>query len=204
VMVAEAHRLVADALEILLVTECDVVGLVHDGLKALDGVRRLAPDVVLLGLSMPPPCGVDLIRQLRERAPSARLIVLTKNEDLVTAAATFRAGASGFVLKRCELSELMSAIREVMRSRSYLTPHVAGGVIKALLDSVRDADAERLTSRQLDVLRLLVGGRSMKEAASILNISVRTIAFHKYAMMERLRLRTTADLVRFAVQRSLC
>jgi DNA-binding NarL/FixJ family response regulator len=203
VMVAESHKLVADAIGMLLAAHYDVVGIVNDGQALLNDVLRLGPHVVLLGLMMPPPAGVPLIGQLRQRAPSTRLVVVTMKEDPVLAAATFRAGALGFVLKRCQPTELMCAVSEAIRGRAYLTPSVAGGIINALIESDGD-DAERLTTRQVDVLRLLAAGRSMKEAASSLNVTARTIAFHKYAMMERLNLKSTAELVRFAVRRGLC
>ena len=179
-----------------------MIATAGDGLTLLGQTRRLAPDVVLLGMRMPPPSGVDLIGQIRQHAPSTRVVVVTTNDDPVVAAKALQAGAAGFVLKRCDRNESIRAIREVMGNRTYLTPQVAGGVIKAL-DSLRarEGQAEEPTSRQLDVLRLLVKGQSLKQAASSLNLTSRTVAFHKYAMMRRLKLRTSADLVRFAVER---
>jgi DNA-binding NarL/FixJ family response regulator len=128
------------------------------------------------------------------------LVFLTMIEDPDVAAEAFRSGASGYLLKRSAASELATAIREVMQGRSYVTPLVTEGLVGSLLHGSEHKPADDLTSREREVLQLLAEGRSMKEVASMLNVTPRTIAYHKYQMMERLRVRSTAELIQYAVK----
>jgi len=132
--------------------------------------------------------------------PSIRIIFLTMNEDPDVAAEAFRAGASGYLLKRSAASELLTAIREIMKHRSYVTPLVTEGLMGAMIHLRDGRSAEELTPRQREVVQLIAEGRSMKEVASILSIAPRTVAFHKYRIMEQLRLKTTADLIQYAIR----
>jgi DNA-binding NarL/FixJ family response regulator len=199
VLIADDHRLVAAGLERLLATECEVVGTVIDSAVLLKEVRRLRPDVVVQDLSMPPFTGIDGIRVVREIDPNVKIIVVTMWDDPELAAQAFRTGASAYVLKNCAASELLDAVHCAMEQKSYVTPLIAGGMIDSLIKSTRDEPGPQLTTRQRAVLRLLAEGKSMKEVADELNMAVRTVAFHKYRMMRLLNIRTTAELVRFAV-----
>ncbi|HEY6615420.1 MAG TPA: response regulator transcription factor [Vicinamibacterales bacterium] len=204
VLLADDHRLLVEAFAKLLESECEIVGHVGDGLALLEAAPKLKPDVVVLDVAMPLLNGLDAGRKLKERMPDVRLIFVTMNEDPDLAVQAFRIGASGYLLKRSAGSELLLAIREVMERRHYVTPFVTKDLVGSFINSLDQAGTRRsLTPRQREVLQLLAEGRSMKEAATILNVSVRTIAFHKYRMMEQLDIKTTAELVQFAVKEHL-
>jgi DNA-binding NarL/FixJ family response regulator len=204
VVIADDHRLVVAGLERLLAPECDIVGTATDTESLLNSARQLAPDVVLLDLSMPAYNALDVIRELRQFDPHMGIVVVTMNDDQEVAAATFRAGASAYVLKNCAATELLDAVRHVAARRAYLTPFLAAGVIDSLVNQTPNATArDELTSRQRQVLRLLAEGLSMKEVAAELHVAVRTVAFHKYHMMKQLNIKSSAELVRYAVSRHI-
>jgi DNA-binding NarL/FixJ family response regulator len=201
VLLADDHTLLLAAFERLLSPECEVVGTVGDGRALLEAAPKLKPDVVVLDVSMPLLNGLDAGRQLKQMMPDVRLVYLTMNEDPDLAAEAFRNGASAYLLKRSAASELLLAIREVMNRRSYVTPLVTKELLGSFIQHPEGAGAGRtLTTRQREVLQLLAEGRSMKEAANILNVTPRTIAFHKYQMMEQLQIKTTAELIQYAVK----
>jgi DNA-binding NarL/FixJ family response regulator len=152
---------------------------------------------------MPGLSGLEAGRQVKKVAPTSKLIFLTMYEDADLAAEAFRSGASAYLLKRSATSELMTAIREVMKGRSYVTPLVTEGLVGSLLQVNTMQPSPELTSRQREVLRLLSAGHSIKEVAALLNLTPRTIAFHKYAMMEALNIKSTAELIRYAVMRHI-
>jgi len=200
VILADDHALLLGAFEKLLAPECDIVGQVSDGRALVDAASRLRPDVVVLDIGMPILNGLEAGRQIKQTLRDVRLVFLTMNEDPDLAAEAFRAGASGYLLKRSAASELMTAIREVMRARSYITPLVAQGLVESLQHTDDSTPANELTPRQREVLQLLAEGHSMKEVATVLNLTPRTVAFHKYRMMEQLRVKTTAELIQYAVK----
>jgi len=200
VLLADDHALLLGALEKLLVDECEVVGQVADGRALVEAAERLRPDLIVLDISMPILNGLEAGRQIKQKQRGIKLVYLTMNEDADLAAEAFRIGASGYLLKRSAASELATAIREVMQGRTYITPLVAEGLVESLLHTEQPRTAHTLTSRQREVLQLLAEGRSMKEVASVLNLTPRTVAFHKYRMMEQLKLRSTAELVQYAVR----
>jgi len=201
ILLADDHTLLLDAFKALLEPEFDVVATVVDGRTLLDECARLHPDVVVLDIAMPLLNGLDAGRQLRSRRDAPKLIYLTMNPNPDLAGEALQFGASGYVLKSSAATELTQAIREALKGRSYITPLIAGEVVGSLSGS-RDGKPE-LTARQREVLQLLAEGRSMKQAADILNVAPRTVAFHKYRMMEQLGLKTSAELIRFAVRASL-
>jgi DNA-binding NarL/FixJ family response regulator len=198
ILLADDHVLLLEAFRALLEPEFEVVGAVTDGRALLTDCARLRPDVAVLDIAMPLLNGLDAGRQLKAEHRSIRLIYLTVNTDPELAGEALRLGASGYVLKTSAASELKQAIREALRGRSYITPLIAGEVVGALAEP-RPSGSE-LTVRQREVLQLLAEGRSMKEAAAILNVTPRTVAFHKYRMMEQLRVKSSAGLVQFAVK----
>jgi len=200
VLIADDHRIVAAGLEQLLAAEFEIVGSVYDGGAMLDAVRRLHPDVVVQDLSMPPLNGIDLIRQVRQIDPATKIVVVTMWEDPERAAEAFRAGASAYVLKHCAASELVDAVQYAIAQQSYVTPLIAGGMIDSLSKPAKEREGEsQLTPRQLQVVALLAAGKSMKEVAAVLNLTARTVAFHKYRIMQLLKIKNTADLIRFAI-----
>jgi len=149
---------------------------------------------------MPLLNGLDAGRQIKQRHRDVRLIFLTMNEDAGLAAEAFKAGASGYLLKRSAVSELSAAIREVMQGRSYITSLIAGGLVGSLLDRNVQNDSEALTPRQREILQLLAEGHSMKAIAAVLGVTPRTVAFHKYRMMEQLQVKSTAELIQYALK----
>ncbi len=204
VLLADDHAILLEAFASLLEPVYDVVGTVRDGRALLEAVPRLNPDVVVLDISMPLLNGMDAGQQLMKLAPKTKLIYLTVNEDPILVSEAFRLGASGYILKNSAASELFEAIKMVMRGRKYVTPLVTEDVLEALLRDPNFRCATKdLTPRQKEVLQLLAEGHSMKEAARILDLSPRTIAFHKYKMMEELQIRTSAELVQFATENGL-
>jgi DNA-binding NarL/FixJ family response regulator len=201
VLLADDHTLLLEAFEKLLAEECDVVGAVSNGRALLEAATRLHPDVAVIDIGMPLLNGIDAARRLKQLQPDIRIIFLTMNEDPDVAAEAFRAGASGYLLKRSAASELLTAIREMMKHRSYVTPLVTEGLVGSMLHQPEAAEmTEALTPRQREVIQLIAEGHSMKEVAAILNITPRTVAFHKYRVMAQLHIKTTAALIQYAVR----
>ncbi len=200
VMLADDHSLLLDAFEKLLEPTCDIVGKVTDGRALLEAAPDVHPDIVVLDISMPRLNGLDAGRQLKKLMPHIKLVFLTVNEDPDLAAEAFRIGASGYLLKNSAASELFDAIHEVARGRSYVTPLATQGVVESLTKDRPRRIVDKLTPRQREVLQLLAEGHSMKDAAAALGITPRTIAFHKYRLMEELGLANNAELIQFAIK----
>jgi DNA-binding NarL/FixJ family response regulator len=200
VILADDHTLLLEAFEKLLAAECDVVAKVADGRALVAAVQQHHPDLVVLDLSMPLLNGLEAARQIKSFDKNVRLVFVTMNEDPDLAAEAFRAGGSAYLLKRSAGSELLTAIREAMKHRSYVTPLVTEGMLGSLMHATSDAPSRQLTPRQREVLQLLAEGKSMKEVASILNVTARTVAFHKYRMMEQLSIKTNAELIQYAIR----
>lgn len=201
VLVADDHTFVSDACVKLLEKEFDVVGTVRDGQALLAAVPELRPDVIVLDIGMPLLNGLEAGKRIKKMVRAVRLVYLTMNTDLGVAAEAFRNGASGYLLKTSAGAELVVAVREVLRGNKYVSPLVTNDVESFFLETrVSHMGQEELTNRQREVLQLLAEGRSMKEAAYTLKVTPRTVAFHKYKMMERLRLHTNAELVQYAIR----
>jgi DNA-binding NarL/FixJ family response regulator len=199
VLLADDHNLLLGAFEKLLAPECEIVGTATDGRTLVVEAQRLKPDLVVLDIAMPLLNGLDAGRQIKQLRKSTKLVYVTMNEDPDLAAEAFRAGASAYLLKRSAASELLLAIREVMNGRSYVTPLVTEGLVGSFMDAAKRKPSHDLTPRQREVLQLLAEGHSMKQVAALLNVTPRTVAFHKYRMMEQLNIRTNAELIQFAV-----
>ena len=201
ILVADDHTMVADLCRKLLEAEFDVVGIVSDGHELIRTAARLKPDVIVVDIAMPVLNGLDAGRQLKEMLPAIKLVYLTMNSDPEVAAEAFRCGASGYLLKTCASSELVVALREVLRGKTYMTPILTKDTVNYLRRQHKKLvrEEERLTERQREVLQLLAEGKVMKEVGSILNMTTRTVAFHKYRIMEEQKLKTTADLIQFAI-----
>jgi DNA-binding NarL/FixJ family response regulator len=201
ILLADDHVMLLEAFTALLAPEFDVAGTATDGRMLVEAFARLHPDIVVLDIAMPLLNGLDAGRQLRAQRKSVKLIYLTMNPDPYLAGEALRLGASGYVLKSSAAHELLQAIREALRGRSYITPLIARDAVSSLIGP--RADRPDLTTRQREVLQLLAEGRSMKEVGAILDLTPRTVAFHKYRMMEQLRLKTSAELVQFAVKQGM-
>ncbi len=205
VLLADDHAVVVQGFEALLKDTFELVGVVHDGRSLVDAAETLRPDVIVTDLSMPLLNGLEAVRQIRERRPNARIIILTMHRETQLAVDAFRAGASGYMLKISPGEELITAIHEVAQGRAYVTTLLSKDLITLLLEAGGNPRTVEtpLTSRQREVLQLIAEGKTMKEVASILNISPRTGESHKYEIMRVLGVKTTADLVRCAVQLKL-
>jgi DNA-binding NarL/FixJ family response regulator len=201
ILLADDHTLVAEAIQRLLEPEFEVVGVVADGRSLVREACALKPDVVLVDLNMPLLNGLDASEQLKAANPGMKIIVLTMNEDAEIAAQTMRTWASGYLLKKSAGSELVKAVREVLRGGKYITPALDEVLAELAAREPRSPEAGRvLTQRQREVLQLLAEGRTMKEAAAILNVAARTVAFHKYRIMEDFGLTNNSELLRFAMK----
>jgi DNA-binding NarL/FixJ family response regulator len=201
VLLADDHEIVAEGLATLLQREFSLVGTVASGAELVEAARRLRPDVIVADVTMPGMSGLEALRRLKADGLASKVVFLTMHADAELAAAALRAGASGFVVKRAAGKELIAAIQTVLLGRKYVTPHLAQEVLEMLAEP--RAATGRLTPRQRDVIRLLAEGRTMKEIAATLQISPRTAETHKYQALEALGLKTTADLIRYAVEHGL-
>lgn len=205
VLLADDHTIVAEGLRSLLEGEFELVGSVSDGRALLEAARNLNPDVIVADISMPLLNGLDAARQLKRDGATAKIVFLTMHAEAQLAAEAFRAGASGYLLKSSAGEELIAAIHEVTKGRAYVTPLITKDVLSFLIGAARQPEqpAIKLTPRQREVLQLVAEGRTMKEIASILNISTRTVESHKYEMMETLGVQTNAELVQYAIKLGL-
>jgi DNA-binding NarL/FixJ family response regulator len=202
ILIADDHTLIAELCKKLLEAEFDVVGTVSDGRALVRAAAELKPDVVVVDVAMPVLNGLDAGRQVKEMLPAIKLIFLTMNPDVEVAAEAFRRGAHGYLLKTCAAAELVLAVRDVLRGKSYMSPALPREVVNFLRKQDRKMvyEDERLTQRQREVLQLLAEGKVMKEVSSILHMSTRTVAYHKYRMMEVLGAKSTAELVKYAIK----
>ncbi len=205
VLLADDHTIVAEGLASLLEPEYELVGRVQNGRDLLRAADELSPDVIVTDISMPLLNGIEALRQLKKTKPNVRVVFLTVHADITYVAEAFRAGASGYVLKQSAAEELRSAIRAVHEGRTYVTPLIARDLLDDLLeaDQAAESHAVVLTPREREVLQLLAEGRSVKEIAAVLDISPRTVEFHKYNVMEKLGLRTTAELTQYAIKHGI-
>ena len=201
-LLADDHTLLLEGIRLLLEPEFDLVGSVEDGQALLAAAKTLKPDLILLDISMPRLNGIDAARSLRKLLPSTKLIFVTMHADADYVAEAFRAGAMGYILKRSAASELLIAIRAVLKGNYYVSPLVTRNALDLLISSskLRGRFSDHLTPRQREVLQLVAEGRSRKEIASILNISVKTVEFHKGKLMRELNLQTVADFTRYAIE----
>jgi DNA-binding NarL/FixJ family response regulator len=198
VLLADDHAIVAEGLATLLKDHFDLLETVGDGSALIDAARKLRPDVIVTDIAMPVLSGLEALRRLKAMRSEAKVIFLTMHADAQLATEAFRAGASGYVLKQSAGEELIAAIQEVLKGRTYLTPLITKNVIANLTEST--PPTVKLTPRQREVLRLIADGRRMKEIGAILELSTRTVESHKYEMMRALGVESTAELVRYAIQ----
>jgi len=200
-MLADDHTILVEAFRKLLEPHYEVVGSVADGRALLETAPQLNPAVIVVDIGMPLMNGLEAGLRLKELMPAAKLIFLTMNEDPDLAVEAMHRGASGYLLKSSAATELIRAIRMALKGKRYVTPQVARGMQKAFINNPRPRTrAKALTPRQREVIQLLAEGKSMKEAAQVLHVTPRTVAFHKYCIMDQLNLKTTAELIQFAIK----
>jgi len=201
VILVDDHKILVEAFRKLLEPYCDVVATVADGRALLEVAATLKPDLIVLDIGMPILNGLEAGRQLKSKMPSVKLIFLTMHEDPDLAVEAMGSGASGYLLKTSTNSELLHAIREALRGRSYITPQIVRGMEKKFIRDPTGRPRPKLpTPRQREVVQLLAEGKSMKEIADVLQVTARTVAFHKYRVMERLGLNSNAKLIQFAIK----
>lgn len=205
VLLADDHRIVAEGLKRLLETEFELVGMVENGRALLAAAKELKPDVIVTDISMPELNGIEAFEELKKNNPDVKVVFLTMHHSVVYARRALDAGAHGYVLKHSASEELILAVKAAAAGKTFVTPSIAGEVFQAMRDGgdSNDDPLGNLTLRQREILRLLVDGHSAKAIAARLDISPRTVEFHKYTMIETLGLSTSADLIRFALQNGI-
>lgn len=204
VIIADDHILVLEALKNLIEPEFEVVGTFADGRALVEEAPALNPNVIVLDIGMPILNGLSAGQKLKQKLPLVKLVYLTMNNDPDLAGEAFRLGASAFLLKNSAAAELRKALQEVVRGGFYVTPLMTKGMVGSFVQNFkRRKSRSDLTLRQKEVLQLLAEGRSMKEVAFVLNVSPRTVAFHKYTMMDHLQIRSSAELIEYAMRSSL-
>jgi DNA-binding NarL/FixJ family response regulator len=205
VLLADDHQIVIEGLKSLLGGEFEVVGSVEDGRALVDQAAALHPDLIVADISMPQLNGIEAARQIKKTDKKIKIVFLTMHLDATYAANAFEAGASGFVLKHSAPSELSTALHQAMKGQTYVSPLIAGDLIRTYRegDSPEKDLFKKISPRQREILQLLAEGKSGKEIASILSISARTVEFHKYRLMEQLHIKTSAELVQYAVKHGI-
>ncbi len=205
VLLADDHRMMAEGLKALLHDEFELVGIVEDGRAMIEAAEKLRPDVIVADVTMPNLNGFEALAQLRKTHPAIKVVFLTMHQNAAYARRALDAGASGFVVKHSASEELVVAIRAALKGRTFITPSLTKEVVEQAETGARGGKegASALTSRQREILQLLAEGRSAKEIASELTISPRTVEFHKYQMMEMNKLRSSAELIHFAIKHGI-
>ena len=204
VLLADDHSILVDGLRQVLAPEVELLGTVEYGRALLKAASELEPDIVIADISMPLLNGIDATKELKKAYPKLKVIILTMHTNVKFAEAAFRAGADGYVVKSSAATELITAIHEVQKGRTYVTPLVAKDVLEFFIERVPSTSrAENLTGRQREVLQLIAEGYSIKGIADVLNISAKTAESHRYAVMKELDLHTTAELTRYAIQQGI-
>lgn len=199
VLLADDHRIVAEGLKHLLGAEFELVGIVENGRALVQAARTLRPDVIVADIAMPHLGGLEALAELKKEDPGVRVVFLTMHAETAYARRALAEGALGFVIKHSAPVELVLAVRSAMEGRTYVTPSLAGELLRPAGRETARETAGALTLRQREILQLLVAGRSAKEIAGVLGISPRTVEYHKYRMMESLGLHSSAELIHFAI-----
>jgi DNA-binding NarL/FixJ family response regulator len=204
-VLADDHQMIVDALRRVVEPEFEVVETVGDGRALLTAVETHRPDLIIVDVSMPLLNGIEATRKIKKTNPRVKVIVLTMHDSPEFASQAMEAGASGYVLKHSASEELVLAIREVLKGNHYVTPLIAKGLMQVFIDGRDRAGepAKLLSGREREVLQLIAEGKTMKEAGSVMSISAKTVEFHKYNIAKKLDLRTSAELVRYAVKHGL-
>jgi DNA-binding NarL/FixJ family response regulator len=204
ILLGDDHTMLLDAFRRLLEPRCEVVGTAGDGRAVVDLAAKTRPDVIVLDISMPRLNGMDACARLRQKIPDVKFVFLTVHEDPDIAAEAIGLGASGYLLKSSASAELFTAIEQALAGKVYVTPLLTKGLpLGVFLSKAAKSDVEKLTVRQREVLQLLAEGLLMKQIADLLHVSERTVAFHKYTIMEHLGVKTSAELVQYALEHGM-
>jgi DNA-binding NarL/FixJ family response regulator len=205
VLLADDHRMVAEGLKSILVSEFDLAGVVEDGLAMVEAARTLRPDVIVADITMPRLNGIDALAKLRKDDIDIPVVFLTMHREVAYARRALEAGAAGYVLKHAAPAELVQAVRAALAGGTFVSPVLAGEVFQSMKNGDGDAGSPfaSLTSRQREILRMLVEGLSAKEIGRKLEISSRTVEFHKYQLMESLGAKSSAELIHFAIRHGI-
>lgn len=208
VILADDHRIVREGLHSLLEKEPDmeVVGQADNGQVAVELARELKPEVIVMDITMPRLNGIEATRQILAGDPSVRVLALSMHRDKRFVARVLAAGATGYLLKDCALEELIRAIRVVIADQTYLSPGMAGIVVQGYMSYLPEAEHSILfvlTAREREVLQLLAEGKTAKEIASALTVSIKTVETHRHRTMNKLNIHTVAELTKYAVREGL-
>jgi DNA-binding NarL/FixJ family response regulator len=205
ILLADDHRIMAEGLRSLIEPEFELVGIVEDGRALVDTAEKLRPDLIIVDISMPLLNGIEAVRQIKKTNRNIKVVFLTMHPDVTYAVCALEAGAQGYVLKHSAPAELTTAIRAALREKTFVTPLLAGEVMACpgKGSQERREDSSHLTGRQREVLQLLAEGYLAKEIADMLNISTRTVEYHKYKMMNDIGMKTVAELIRYAVKHNI-
>lgn len=205
ILLADDHRIFLEGLKNLLEADYDVVGMVEDGQSLVQEVLRFRPDVIITDITMPLLNGIDAVLQIRKEGLNPKVIFLTMHNDAMYAKEVLDMGASGFVLKHSASSELITAIQESLRGNTHISPVISKELLQLCKDSKDGHEGlfGNLSLRQREVLKLLAEGKSAKEVAALLNITSRTVEFHKYSIMQQLDIKTNAELIHFAIKHGI-
>jgi DNA-binding NarL/FixJ family response regulator len=205
ILLADDHRIVAEGLKSILADQFELIGVVEDGRKMVEAARASVPDLIVADVNMPLQSGIEALEQLRKEGLDIPVVFLTMHRDTEYATQALEAGAAGYVLKHAAPEELVQAVRVALEGGTFVSPALAGELFHARKARSRDNDERRVTlsERQREILRLLADGRSAKEIAKALDISSRTVEFHKYKTMETLGLKNSAELIQFAIKQGI-
>ena len=205
IVLADDHRIVVEGLKSILARDFDLIGVVEDGQRMIEAARTLSPDAIVADISMPLLNGIEALEQLRKDGLEVPVVFLTMHHDVEYASMALEAGAAGYVLKHAAPEELVQALRVALDGGTFVSPSLAGELFQAQRTKSRGNDEPRVTlsARQRDILRLLADGRSAKEIAKALDISSRTVEFHKYKLMESIGLKNSAELIQFAIKQGI-
>jgi len=207
ILLVDDHAILREGLRALLsyYPDVEVVGEAEHGLQAIEYVESLSPDIVLMDIAMPGMNGLEATRRIRQKHPNVHVLILTQYEDQPYVLNLLRAGVSGYVLKRALGVDLINALRAVARGESFLYPPVATTVLEQLRQSDMGAiqDVKTLTSREQEILHRVASGETSRQIALALNISVKTVEWHRSNLMSKLDVRSVAELVRYAIEQGL-
>lgn len=205
ILLADDHPVLLEGLEKLLSPEFDIVASVADGHALVQAAEATQPDVAVIDISMPALNGIEATRELRHLCPATRVLILTMHKEIGLLKEALWAGADGYVLKESVCQDIITAVRKVLSGGNYLSPSIRNSLEEPAteLTARKDQLPGRLTPRQVEILELIAGGKSMKEIAATLGITLKTVEFHKYGAMKKLNLKTTADLIRYTVRRGI-
>ncbi|MFO1306042.1 MAG: response regulator transcription factor [Burkholderiales bacterium] len=205
IVLADDHRIVAEGLKTILAEHFELVGVAVDGEQMLDAARTLRPDAIVADVTMPVRNGIEALEQLRKERIDIPVVFLTMHRDVEYAAQALEAGAAGYVLKHAAPEELVQAVRVALEGGTFVSPSLAAALFQSARSKATDGGQARFTlsTRQREILRLLADGGSAKEIAKALDISPRTVEFHKYKIMESLGLKSSAELIQFAIRQGI-